>query len=75
MFHGQAMSKEDVDNKLAVQEALSMMAQAYKNIDPANRKLLEALILQNVESGDSQARLVAVHYANIVFPSHHIPSR
>ena len=70
-----AMTKEDANNKLAVQEALSMMARAFKNVDPANRKLLEALIMQNVESPDPQARLVAVQYASTVFPQDHIPSR
>ena len=34
---------------MAVQEALSLMAAAFKNIDSANRQILEALIMQNIE--------------------------
>lgn len=41
--------QEESENKLAVQEALSMMASAFKGIDGSNMKLMEALIVQNIE--------------------------
>ncbi len=41
--------QEDSENKLAVQEALSMMASAFRNIDSSNVKMMEALIMQNIE--------------------------
>ncbi|XP_019632493.1 PREDICTED: proteasome-associated protein ECM29 homolog [Branchiostoma belcheri] len=70
-----AVSKEDQDTRLAIQEALSLMATAYRNLDDNSARLMEALILSNVEKPDAPARLAAVHYANTVFPSNHVPSR
>eukprot|EP00058_Branchiostoma_floridae_P021365 XP_002606855.1 hypothetical protein BRAFLDRAFT_91624 [Branchiostoma floridae] len=70
-----AVSKEDQDTRLAIQEALSLMATAYKNLDDSSARLMEALILSNVEKPEAPARLAAVHYASTVFPSNHVPSR
>ncbi|CAG2238012.1 ECM29 [Mytilus edulis] len=80
-----AMSKEDPETRLGVQESLSLMADAFKDIDPSCQSLMEALIMQNIEqvvlqtNGDvkdqPQSRLMSVQYARTVFPSDHIPSR
>ena len=67
--------QEESDIKMAVQEALSMMSDSFKNIEPSSRKLLEALIMENIEKTQPQSRLMAVQYANTVFPRDHIPSR
>ena len=41
--------QEESENRLAVQEALSIMSSAFTHMTPANQKLLEALMMQNVE--------------------------
>lgn len=71
----QALCQEQSDTRLAVQEALSMMAPSYKNADSTILALIEALILNYVQQETHQARLVAVQFANAVFPRTHIPSR
>ncbi|KAH9523696.1 hypothetical protein Btru_040672 [Bulinus truncatus] len=70
-----AVCQEDGDTRMAVQEALSLMAEAFRNLDDANQRLLEALLLQNIDKEESQARTVTVQYAATVFPSNNIPSR
>ncbi|CAG2227690.1 ECM29 [Mytilus edulis] len=70
-----AMSKEDPETRLGVQESLSLMADAFKDIDPSCQSLMEALIMQNIEQDQPQSRLMSVQYARTVFPSDHIPSR
>ncbi|XP_077867837.1 proteasome adapter and scaffold protein ECM29-like [Saccoglossus kowalevskii] len=70
-----AMCKEDKDTRLHVQEALSMMSPALKNLEGPNLKLMEALIMSNIENNEAQARVIAVQYAISVFPPSHIPSR
>ncbi|XP_070194752.1 proteasome adapter and scaffold protein ECM29-like isoform X2 [Littorina saxatilis] len=71
----EAMCQEDTETRLAVQEALSMMTSAFKQIDATNLQLLEALLMQNIDKVEPQARVVAVQYAAAVFPSDHVPSR
>ena len=44
-----AVCQEDAENRLAVQEALSMMVDAFKSLDPSELKLMEVLILENIE--------------------------
>lgn len=51
------------------------MATSFKKSDPANAKLIEALIMHSIEKPEPQARLAAVQYAKTVFPPDHIPSR
>ena len=69
------MLQEEADCRLAVQEALSMMAGSFKKIDPANAKLVEALIMHSIEKPETQARMASVQYAKAVFSPDHIPSR
>ncbi|XP_046357928.2 proteasome adapter and scaffold protein ECM29-like isoform X1 [Haliotis rufescens] len=71
----EAVCQEDNETRLAVQEGLSMMSEAFKHLDDNNKKLMEALIMQNMDKNESQARLMAVQYAIAVFPQDHIPSR
>ncbi|XP_056020008.1 proteasome adapter and scaffold protein ECM29-like [Ostrea edulis] len=70
-----AISHEDSESRLAVQESLSLMSSAYKEIDQSACKLMEALIVQNIEKDEPQARTMAVQYAKVVFPADHVPSR
>ncbi|CAG5117500.1 unnamed protein product, partial [Candidula unifasciata] len=70
-----AICQEEGDTRLAVQEALSLMSNAFSNLDTTNKQLLEALLLQNIDKVEPQARMVTVQYAAAVFPSNHIPSR
>jgi len=67
--------QEEEEVCLAVQEALSMMAPAYRETKGTTKSLIEALILSSVEKDTHQARLVAVQFANTVFEPTHIPSR
>ncbi|XP_070562742.1 proteasome adapter and scaffold protein ECM29-like isoform X2 [Ptychodera flava] len=72
----EAMCKsEDKETRLHVQEALSMMTPALRNLEGPNVKLMEALVMSNVENNEAQARVIAVQYAVAVFPPNHIPSR
>jgi len=71
----EAITKEQGENRMAVQEALALMAPALRNIDAKNMQILEAMIMQNIEKQEPAARMVAVQYAQTVFASDHIPSR
>lgn len=71
----QALCQEESDTRLSVQEALSMMAPSYKKADATIQALIESLILNYVQQETHQARLVAVQFANAVFPRTHISSR
>ncbi|XP_064625293.1 proteasome adapter and scaffold protein ECM29-like isoform X2 [Lineus longissimus] len=71
-----ALSNEEADTRLAVQETLSLIATAIEGkVTGNNLSFLEALVMQNVEKPEAQARLMAVQFAKSVFPSSHIPSR
>ncbi|XP_030852041.1 proteasome adapter and scaffold protein ECM29-like [Strongylocentrotus purpuratus] len=70
-----AVCKEEDDTRLHVQEALTLMAVAYKGIQEPLIQIMEVLIMANIEKSESQARKTAVHYAATVFPSHHVASR
>ncbi|XP_078353041.1 LOW QUALITY PROTEIN: proteasome adapter and scaffold protein ECM29-like [Oculina patagonica] len=71
----QALCQEESDTRLSVQEALSMMAPSYRKADATILALIESLILNYVQQETHQARLVAVQFANAVFPRTHISSR
>ncbi|XP_033738890.1 proteasome adapter and scaffold protein ECM29-like [Pecten maximus] len=70
-----AMCQEDTETRISVQEALSLMSEAFQNITGTNSTLMEALIMQNIDKEQPQARLMAVQYAKAVFPTDHMPSR
>jgi hypothetical protein len=44
-----SLLQEDSESRLAVQESLSLMSSAYSEIDQSACKLMEALIVQNIE--------------------------
>ncbi|NXY81962.1 ECM29 protein, partial [Alcedo cyanopectus] len=71
----EALCKENVDTRLAIQEALSMMVGAYSNLEGAQRTLMEALVASYLIKPEVQVRQVAVKFASTVFPPDHIPSR
>lgn len=64
------------DIGLAIQECLSFIAGAYRGVGPGQSALIvEALLLENIYSQSSRARLSAAHFATAVFPFNHVPSR
>ena len=71
----EAMSTEDKETQMSVQEALSMMAPAFKAMESKNLKMIEALIATYIEKDEHQVRHVAVQYAGEVFPPSHTPSK
>lgn len=71
----EAMSTEDKETQLSVQEALSMMAPSFRKVDQANLSMMEALLATYIEQDEHQVRLAAVHYAGQVFPATHTNSK
>ncbi|KAM4053541.1 proteasome adapter and scaffold protein ECM29 isoform 2-T2 [Anomaloglossus baeobatrachus] len=71
----EAMRKEDMDVRLSIQEALSMMVGAYTNLEGAQLTLMEALVGSYLVKPEVQVRQVAVKFASNVFSPDHIPSR
>jgi len=70
-----AMSTEDSDTQMSVQEALGLMAPAFRQIEQANRKFIEAIVATYIEKEEKQVRLVAVQYAGEVFPHDNVATR
>ena len=70
-----AMSTEDADTQMSVQEALGLMAPSFRKIDPANLKFIEAIVDTYIEKDEKQVRLVAVQYAGEVFSHDNVASR
>ncbi|KAM8960529.1 proteasome adapter and scaffold protein ECM29 [Pelodytes ibericus] len=71
----EALRKEDMDVRLSIQEALSMMVSAYTNLEGAQLTLMEALVGSYLVKPEVQVRQVAVKFASNVFAPDHIPSR
>ncbi|XP_040273233.1 proteasome adapter and scaffold protein ECM29 [Bufo bufo] len=71
----EAMRKEDMDVRLSIQEALSMMVGSYTNLEGAQLTLMEALVGSYLVKPEVQVRQVAVKFASKVFAPDHIPSR
>ncbi|KAJ3286443.1 hypothetical protein HDU79_006472 [Rhizoclosmatium sp. JEL0117] len=66
-----AVSSETRNVRVSVQEALSTMIEAYKNICtefPESRAEVEQILLDNIEKPEHQARHISVKYANALFP-------
>ncbi|TPX38193.1 hypothetical protein SmJEL517_g00223 [Synchytrium microbalum] len=72
-----AVSLETRNVRVSVQDALSMMIDAYKDIihDDTKRSELEEIILSNIEKNEPQARYIATKYAVSLFPFSHPLSR
>ena len=60
---------------MSVQEALGLMAPAFRQIEPANLKFIEAIVATYIEKEEKQVRLVAVQYAGEVFSHDNVASR
>ncbi|XP_029470526.1 proteasome adapter and scaffold protein ECM29 isoform X2 [Rhinatrema bivittatum] len=71
----EAMCKEDPDTRLSIQEALSMMVGAYRHLEGAQLKLMEALVASYLGKPEVQVRQVAVKFVSTVFSPDHITSR
>eukprot|EP00095_Tigriopus_kingsejongensis_P007808 maker-scaffold204_size260821-snap-gene-1.36 protein:Tk07808 transcript:maker-scaffold204_size260821-snap-gene-1.36-mRNA-1 annotation:"proteasome-associated protein ecm29-like protein" len=71
----EAISKEDAETQMSVQEAMALMAPSFRAMEKANLQFLEALLATYVEKDEPQVRLVSVQYAGEVFPFVHVPSR
>ena len=70
-----AMSTEDRDTQMSVQEALGLMAPAFRQIEPQNQKFIEAIVATYIEKEEYQVRLVAVQYAGEVFGQDNVATR
>ena len=71
----EAMSTEDKERQISVQESLSLMAPSFKRMDSSNLNLLEIMLATYIEKDEVQVRLVSVQYAGEVFPTNHIATR
>ena len=71
----EAMSTEDKERQISVQESLSLMAPSFKQMDSSNLNVLEAMLATYIEKDEAQVRLVSVQYAGEVFPSCHLATR
>ncbi|TPX72617.1 hypothetical protein CcCBS67573_g05715 [Chytriomyces confervae] len=66
-----AVSTESRNVRVSVQDALSTMIEAYKNIaneSDEKRVAVETILLENIEKPEHHARYAAVKYANALFP-------
>ncbi|KAJ3299319.1 hypothetical protein HK104_009344 [Borealophlyctis nickersoniae] len=65
-----AVSTEQRNVRVSVQEALSTMIEAYKDIgqDAEKQKEMEEVLMANLNKPEQQARYVAVKYSNAIFP-------
>lgn len=70
-----ALTQEEGDVLLAVQEALSMVAPVCKQLNTSSQDELCVLLSEHVLHHNAQLRRTAVHYAASVFPNDHVPSR
>ena len=50
----EAMSGEDRETQLSVQEALGLMAPAFRQMDSANLKFIEAIVATYIEKDEYQ---------------------
>ncbi|CAJ0635937.1 5501_t:CDS:10 [Entrophospora sp. SA101] len=74
-----ALSTESKNVKISVQEALSNMVEAFKDVetwaDTDSIKMIEKILEENVEKPEHQARYCAIKYSINLFPFDHILSR
>eukprot|EP01018_Ginkgo_biloba_P028626 Gb_39352 [translate_table: standard] len=71
----QALKKEDSSIRFTVQEAVNSLATAYKDRSALVSKDLEALLLENSQVVESEARFCAVRWATLLYDIDHCPSR
>ncbi|XP_071853904.1 proteasome adapter and scaffold protein ECM29-like [Apostichopus japonicus] len=72
----EALTKEQGDVKLHVQEGLGLLAEAYKKIGEGfDRQLLEAILKTHITKEDRIIRYQAVRFIAAVFPGSHLNTR
>ena len=71
----EAMTNEDKERQISVQESLSLMAPSFRAMDGGNLALLEAMLATYIDKDEAQVRLVSVQYAGEVFAPNHISTR
>jgi len=71
----EAMSTEDKETQISVQEALSLMASSCKQMASNNLQMLEAMLATYIDNEHAQVRLMALQYAGQVFMPNHVSSR
>ncbi|PIK34535.1 putative proteasome-associated protein ECM29-like [Apostichopus japonicus] len=72
----EALTKEQGDVKLHVQEGLGLLAEAYKKIGEGfDRQLLEAILKTHITMEDRIIRYQAVRFIAAVFPGSHLNTR
>ncbi len=69
------LAKEDMDTKLHIQEALTLMIEALKSSSAEQKLLLLTLLFQYIENEVSHCRSMAVKYAFEIFEQDHLESR
>ncbi|ERM99116.1 proteasome-associated protein ECM29 homolog isoform X2 [Amborella trichopoda] len=73
LFH--ALKVEDQSLRSTIQETTNCVALAYKDAPQPVLKDLEALLLENSQAVQSEARFCAVRWATSLFNLRHFPSR
>ncbi|KAH3831754.1 hypothetical protein DPMN_105024 [Dreissena polymorpha] len=68
------ISQVDSETRLAVQEALALMADAFRDLSDLNRAMMEALLTEAIDKDDPQSRMMAVQYCEKIFPRDHVPA-
>lgn len=71
----QALKEVDPSSRSTVQEAVNSLATAYKDCNELVSKGLEALLLENSQVVESEARFCAVRWATTLYGLDHCPSR
>ncbi|GMH36012.1 hypothetical protein BSKO_03880 [Bryopsis sp. KO-2023] len=70
-----SLTSEPAGVRAQVQEAISVMATAYKGSEDDARKDIENLLIKSIQSSEAAVRLCAVQWAVKLFPYEHIPAR
>jgi len=70
-----ALSTEELDIKMHIQEALVLMIDAFRQSKPEEKNLLLTLLFQYIENDTSQCRAMAVKYAFEIYEQDQLDSR
>lgn len=69
------ISREPMNVRVSIQEALSSLVTAYLRPPPALAQELETILLEQVQREEPQSRFAAVKFAIALFPFSHVASR
>ena len=67
--------QEESETGQFVQDTLQLLGPSLRQLDDAQRTVMEALLGSCLERPSARARQVAVQYAAVVFPESHAVSR